>query len=82
MWDQVSVEVSVYSDQFTNNNITLYYIKELEMQMSNEADAPANNPIDLFFNVQGSDDEINKIKHHSDPMCRFVSSDGKRVAYT
>jgi hypothetical protein len=48
----------------------------------NDPDAPANNPVDLFFNVKINPEDMENIKRHSNPMCRFTSKDGKKVVFT
>lgn len=82
MWDPVPIEVSIFSDQYTNNNISLYYIREPEVILFNEPEAPANNPLDLFFGLKINPDDLEYILRHSNPMCRFTSKDGKKVTYT
>lgn len=82
MWDPVAIEVSMFSDQYTTNNIQLYYIREPGITLINEAEAPANNPLDLFFDVKIDSDDLENIKRHHNAKCRFTSNDGKKVYFT
>lgn len=82
MWDPIEVEASVYGDQFTSNKITLQYYEEPDYTGSDhDKEAPANVQHVLMVKTKINPRDMDKIKSHSNPKCRFMASDG-RIEYS
>lgn len=42
MWDAIKISVSVYNEQYTDNNIFLYYYQEPEYKLLSNPETPSN----------------------------------------
>lgn len=47
MWDAIEISASVYSNEFTYNNILLYYVHDVKFKLLSFAETPANIPANL-----------------------------------
>lgn len=47
MWDAIEISASVYSNEFTYNNILLYYIHDVKYKLLSFPETPANIPANL-----------------------------------
>ncbi len=47
MWDAIEISASVYSNEFTYNNILLYYVHDAKYTLLSNAETPANIPANL-----------------------------------
>lgn len=62
MWDPFQISVSVYSDQFTDNNINLYYYREPSYEMLGESETPANIKAELLIGVTIHSDDLENLR--------------------
>lgn len=82
-FDGFSPEVSVY-DQYTDNNIKIWYYAEPIFHEPYPKEVPANQEqylrikTDFKWEINHKD----RIMTHGNFTCRFMSLDGKRVVYT
>jgi len=80
MWDPFQISVSVYSDQFTDNNIKLHYYREPSFSMLGEKETPANIPAELLIGATIDPDDLENLRLHAKPGCRFTGAG--HVMYT
>lgn len=78
----MSVYVAVNSDQFTANNINLYYMKPANFTAQSFMEAPSNNPNSLFFGVGFDPHDAEILAQHARASCRFTSKNGTTLLYT
>ena len=73
-WEAFNVEVSVYSDLFTDNKIELYYFDE-PIYHEFIGETPANIQDELFLNITINSRDMWKIRKYAKPKCRFSSAE-------
>ena len=70
MWEPFFVEVSVYSDIFTDNRIELYYFEE-PTYGNYSGETPANIQDELFIDTTLVVRDLENVRRHANPKCRF-----------
>lgn len=78
----MNVYVAVNSDQFTANNIQLFYMDKTMFTPLNDLEAPSNNPVKEFFSFSVDESQADILIQFAFPMCRFTSQDGTTVMQT
>lgn len=80
MWDAIEISASVYSNEFTYNNILLYYIHDVKYKLLSFPETPANIPANLKIDAQINPNDLDLILKYGKPMCRFTGNGN--VMYT
>lgn len=82
MWDPMTVDASVYSEDFTESNVEIYYYEEPEYGALNTNEAPENVEKPLFVHTDFKTNDMKRLEKYSNFTCRFKNEDGSRVYYT
>ena len=82
--DGMTVEACVYGNEFTENNIEIWYYDDPIYEDVSEPGNPGNDDKPLYIKTDFKWDvnDLKKFKKYGNFTCRFTSEDGKRVAYT
>jgi hypothetical protein len=73
-WEAFNVEVSVYSDLFTDNKIELYYFDE-PVYGQFVGETPANIQDELFISITINSRDMWKVRKYAKAKCRFSSAE-------
>lgn len=69
------MEVSVFSDDFTDNKIALYYFTDASYSSQFTSEAPANIPSEIMIDTSILAKDLNNVRAFSNPKARFTSAD-------
>lgn len=81
MWDPITIEASVYENDFTENNVELYYYEEPDYQGLSQDEAPANIELPIFIKTDFKSNNMDRLWKYGNFTCRYKAEDG-RVMYT
>lgn len=79
MWDPMNIEVSVYSNKFTDNRIQVFYYEEPEYLPGFDTETPQNIPTDLIVGAKMNPRDVERIRRYGDPKCRFKAANGTEI---
>ena len=80
-YDPITIDASVYANEFTESKIELYYYEEPTYDKPNIDEAPANNEVQIVSLSDLKGNDLAKLLKHGNFTCRYKADDG-RVAYT
>ena len=77
-WDEWYIEASVYSDQFTNNRVPVYFYEEATYEKF-YAETPANIQLELFITAKINKRDVLNVMRYGNPKVRFRAEDGTTI---
>ena len=81
LWDPIYIDATVTKDdEFTKNNVEVFYYRDPILLTSNIIESPANiqSQMLIFTDFKGND--MFRIVRYANPKCRFTY--GNKVKYT
>lgn len=81
LWDPIHLDASVYENDFTENNVEVYYYEEPDYKELINDESPANLENQVFVRADFKKNPIDRLRKYSNFTCRFRAEDG-RVMYT
>lgn len=80
-WDALTIEASVYENDFTENGIEVYYYQDPDYGKPSIDESPANIENQVFVPTNFKNQNTDRIEKYGNLTCRFQAEDG-RVLYT
>lgn len=81
LWDPIYVDATVTKDdEFTRNNVELFYYQDPVLATANIQEAPANIQAQVLISTKFKGNDMNRLVRYATPRCRF--SAGSKVKYT
>lgn len=77
MWDPMYIDALVWGDQFTQNQVEVFYYDDPALRSSNIAESPANIQSQLLLTVDFKNNDKGRLMRLGSPKCRF--SAGSKV---
>ena len=81
LWDPIHLDASVYENDFTENNVEVYYYEEPDYKELINDESPANLENQVFVRADFKKNPIDRLRKYANFTCRFKAEDG-RVMYT
>jgi len=81
MWDAMNIDAAVYENDFTENNIDIYYYEEPFYEGPDKSETPGNVPTQLFTKTDFKNNDMDRFKRLANFTCRYKSENGT-VKYT
>lgn len=60
-WDPMFIDALVWGDQFTQNQVEVYYYEDPTLRSANIAEAPANIQSQLFLTVDFKNNDLSRL---------------------
>lgn len=79
LWDPIDIDASIYGNNindFTDNNVQIYYYEEPEYGRITSDESPANIATQLFIMTDFKKNPIDRLKKYANIVCRFRGEDG------
>lgn len=76
MWSKFDIQVSVHQGEHTQNEIYLQYFTQPTYTLLSPAETAANIPVYLLIRVTMEERDVESIRKHGKPMCRFTGQKG------
>lgn len=87
MWDPIYIDATVIGDEFTENQVELFFYEEMSYTNPNIQSSPANIETQLLIPVDFKRNDMNKVLKYASPSCKFTygtkvaTSEGQIIAY-
>ena len=78
----MTIDASVYGDDFTDSNVEVYYYEDPEYGAINTNESPENVEKPLFIKTDFKTNDMNRLEKLGNFTCRFKNEDGSKVYYT
>lgn len=81
------IDALVWGDQFTQNQVEMFYYEDPQFRSSNIAESPANLQSQLLLTVDFKNNDLSRLLRLGDTKCRFTAGgkqyveEGQLVAY-
>lgn len=72
-WDPMYIDALVWGDQFTQNQVEVFYYEDPTLISSNIAESPANLQSQLLMTVNFKNNDLGRLLRLGDAKCRFTS---------
>lgn len=72
-WDPMYIDALVWGDQFTQNQVEVFYYEDPTLRSSNIAESPANLQSQLLMTVDFKNNDLGRLMRLGDPKCRFTA---------
>ena len=80
MWDALSIDATVIGDEYTQNDVRLYYYQDPVITKTSIAESPSNVEAHLIINADFGGQDKARLVEHAKPTCRFTL--GNKVVET
>jgi hypothetical protein len=80
MWDPITIDATVIGDEYTQNDVQLYYYQDPIVTKPNIVEAPANLQAQLIVGADFGAQNKARLVQHATPKCRFTF--GQKQAVT
>jgi len=86
-WDPVYVDATVLGDEYTENEVELFYYEDPALKGANIVETPGNIQSQLLIGVDFKGNDMGRLMRYATPKCRFTSgskvvvADGQIIAY-
>jgi len=80
LWDSLYIDATVIGDEFTENEVELFYYQDPILKSSNIVESPANIQSQLLIATDFSGNWLPRLIRHATPKCRFTA--GSKVQTT
>jgi len=86
-WDPMYIDATVIGDEFTENEVELFYYSDPIIQGSNIIETPSNIQSQLLIPMDFGANDMNRIDRYATPKCKFTyggkeqSSEGQIITY-
>lgn len=78
-WDPMYIDATVIGDEFTENQVDVYYYEEPQVLAPNIQESPANLQSQLLIALDFKGNDMNRISQYSKPKCRFTAGSKVQV---
>ena len=82
MWDPMTIEGSVYENDFTENNVEIFYYQDPDFKNLSRDESPANQENDIIIDTDFKQNPQERLDKYGNFTCRFKSEDGTVIKYT
>lgn len=72
-WDPMYIDALVWGDQFTQNQVEVFYYEDPQLKSANIAESPANLQSQLLLTVDFKNNDLGRLMRLGDPKCRFTA---------
>lgn len=72
-WDPMYIDALVWGDQFTQNQVEVFYYEDPSLISSNIAESPANLQSQLLLTVNFKNNDLGRLLRLADAKCRFTA---------
>lgn len=73
LWDPMNLDAAVYEDDFTDNNVQVWYYQEPDYQGLSPDSAPANLETPIFIKTDFKSNPIERLQKYGNFTCRFTA---------
>jgi len=87
LWDPLYIDATVIGEEFTENEVELFYYEDPALTGANVAEAPSNIRSQLLIHTDFKGNDRARLVRYATPKCRFASGSkvletgGQLVAY-
>ena len=71
-WDPMYIDATVIGDEFTENEVELFYYSDPTLKGSNIIESPSNIQSQLLIPVDFGANDMNRIDRYATPTCKFT----------
>ena len=79
-WNPMYIDATVIGDEFTENQVELFYYEDPAFKPANIAEAPGNIEAQLLIPTDFKSNDMARLARYAKPKCRFTA--GSKVAVT
>ena len=72
-WDPMYIDATVIGDEYTENQVELFYYAEPSVVAPNIQESPANLQSQILIALEMKGNDMNLISQYAKPKCRFTS---------
>ena len=83
LWDPIYIDATVTKDdEFTNNNVEVFYYQDPVLSTANIIESPANIQSQVLIFADFKKNNMQRLVRYANPKCRFTSASGNKVRET
>lgn len=72
-WDPMYIDATVIGDEFTENQVEVFYYQEPQVVAPNILESPANLQSQLLISLDFKANDMSRIAQYAKPKCRFTA---------